>query len=273
MFPMLGGKVVEGEQRLAVLAEALDSLLVLDAIAFDEAIECSLGVLPGLRHPDVLQCTLGLCLQALGQLVQDIRRLVHPAALRTRLWPYLIDRLPEAQRPVGDGELRPCCQTAPLEIEQQLLPGLRALADAVGKPDEFLLAFGGGADDHEQTLRVIFEPGLDVDAIGPEVDISLGRQVAIEPAGVFVYPGLFQTPDGRSRQPAGVLAEQRAERLLEVAGRDALQRRASGSALRGSSCAARRAAKCSGETECVHPRLPRGRAPVADARPPGRCRS
>src|SRR5271170_6138497 len=86
-----------------------------------------------------------------------------------------IDRLPEAQRPVGDGELRPCCQTAPLEIEQQLLPGLRALADAVGKPDEFLLAFGGGADDHEQTLRVIFEPGLDVDAIGPEVDISLGR--------------------------------------------------------------------------------------------------
>src|SRR5271169_5704838 len=63
----------------------------------------------------------------------------------------------------------------PLEIEQQLLPGLRALADAVGKPDEFLLAFGGGADDHEQTLRVIFEPGLDVDAIGPEVDISLGR--------------------------------------------------------------------------------------------------
>src|SRR5277367_6524348 len=40
---------------------------------------------------------------------------------------------------------------------------------------------------------------------------------------MFVDPGLFQTPDGRSRQPAGVLAEQRAERLIEVAGRDALQ--------------------------------------------------
>jgi len=46
-------------------------------------------------------------------------------------------------------------QTAPLEIEQELLPGLRALADAVGKPDEFLLAFGSGADNYEQTQRVV----------------------------------------------------------------------------------------------------------------------
>src|SRR5204863_4367107 len=119
------------------------------------------------------------------------------AALRPRLRPHLIDRLPESERPVGDGELRRDCQTAPAEIEQQLLPGLRALADAVGKPDEFLLAFGCGADDHEQTLRVIFEPGLDVDAIDPEVNVSLARQIAIEPAGVFVGPGLLQAPNGR----------------------------------------------------------------------------
>src|SRR5271155_3230228 len=66
MFPMLGGEVVEGEQRLAVFAQALDSLLILDAIAFGEAIECSLGSLPGLRHPDVLQRTLGFCLQESG---------------------------------------------------------------------------------------------------------------------------------------------------------------------------------------------------------------
>src|SRR5260370_32279759 len=92
------------------------------------------------------------CLQALWQLVQDIRRLVHPAALRMRLRPHFIDRLPEAERPVGDCELRPDRQTAPLEIEQQLLPGLRVLADAVGKPDEFLLAFGRRADDDAQTL-------------------------------------------------------------------------------------------------------------------------
>jgi hypothetical protein len=70
-------------------------------------------------------------------------------------------------------------QTTPLEIEQQILPGLRALADAVGKPNQFLLAFGSGADDHEQALRVVFEPSLDVDAIGPDVDVPPGGQVAI----------------------------------------------------------------------------------------------
>lgn len=99
---------------------------------------------------------------------------MHPAALRSGLRPHLVDRLPEAECTVGDGKLRADRQTAPLEIEQQLLPGLRALADAVGKPDQFLLALGGGADDHEQALRVIFEPGLDVDAINPDVDIPFG---------------------------------------------------------------------------------------------------
>jgi hypothetical protein len=135
-----------------------------------------------------------------------------------------LDRcFPEAKRAIGDGKLRSDCQTAPLEIEQQFLPGLRALADAVGKADKFLLAFGGGADDHEQALRIIFEPGLHVDAIDPEVNISLARQIAIEPAGVFVGPGLLQAPNGRSGQPASVLAEQRAECLLKVAGGDAFQ--------------------------------------------------
>ena len=220
---MLGGEVVEGEQRLAVFRQALDSFLILDAVRFDKPIECGLGVLLGLRHPDILQFPLGLCLQALWQPVQDIRRFVHPTALCSRLRPHLIDRLPEAERPIGDGELRGDCETAPLEIEQQLLPGLHALADAVGKPNQFLLAFGGGTDDHEQALRIIFEPGLDVDAIGPDVDISLGRQVAIAPAGVLVDLGLFQACDGRSRQPASVLAEQGGQRILKVPGGDAFQ--------------------------------------------------
>ena len=55
VLPVLGREVIEGKQRMAVFAEAGDSLLVLDAIAFDEAIECSLGVGSGLRHPDILQ--------------------------------------------------------------------------------------------------------------------------------------------------------------------------------------------------------------------------
>src|ERR1700683_3652020 len=49
-----------------------------------------------------------------------VRRLVHPAALCTRLQPHFVDRLLEARCPVGDCELWADCQTAPLEIEQQL---------------------------------------------------------------------------------------------------------------------------------------------------------
>lgn len=86
---------------------------------------------------------------------------------------------------------------APLQVEQQVAPGLRAFAQPIGEPDQFLFALRRGADNHQQTLRVVFEPSLDVDAIDPEVNILLGGQVAIEPAGVFVHPRLLQTRDGR----------------------------------------------------------------------------
>jgi hypothetical protein len=62
-----------------------------------------------------------------------------------------------------------------------------------------------------------------VDAIGPEIDVALGREVALAPARVLVRPSLLEPPDGRGREPAGVLAKQRDERVFEVAGGDALE--------------------------------------------------
>ena len=62
VLPVLGGEVVEGEQHVAILRQAFDRLVVLRAVDFHESIEGGLGVLPGLGHPDVLQCPLGLCL-------------------------------------------------------------------------------------------------------------------------------------------------------------------------------------------------------------------
>ena len=58
-------------------------------------------------------------------------------------------------------------------------------------PHQFLLAIGGGVDDHEQTLRVVFEPSLDVDAIGPHVDVPLAGQVANGPSTKL----RFENPD------------------------------------------------------------------------------
>src|SRR6476619_7563124 len=40
---------------------------------------------------------------------------------------------------------------------------------------------------------------------------------------MLLRPGLLEPSDGRRRQPAGILAEQRDQRLLEVAGGDALE--------------------------------------------------
>ena len=50
--------------------------------------------------------------------------------------------------------------------------------------------------------------------------VAFGREVTLAPASVLFRPGLLQPANGRGRKPAGVLAEQRHERLLEVTGRD-----------------------------------------------------
>jgi hypothetical protein len=100
---------------------------------------------------------------------------------------------------------------------------LCALAHAIDKTDELLLALRCGADDDQKALGLVFEPGLHVDAIGPEVDVAFGREVALAPARVLVRPSLLEPADGRGREPAGVLAKQCDERLFEVAGGDALE--------------------------------------------------
>src|ERR1700704_1527747 len=88
---------------------------------------------------------------------------------------------------------------------------------------KFLFAFGRGADDHQQALRGLLEPGLHMDAIDPEVNVAFGREITLAPTRMLVRPGLLEPPDGRGREPAGILAEQCDQRLLEITGGDALQ--------------------------------------------------
>ena len=61
---------------------------------------------------------------------------MHPAALAAGLRPHFLDRLPEAERTVGDRELGGHRKSASLQVEQQLLPGLRTLAHTVDKAVE-----------------------------------------------------------------------------------------------------------------------------------------
>lgn len=77
MFPVLGGKIIECQQHVAIFFEAADSLVVFGFVKFDEMIKGRLGILARLGHPDVLQGGLGLRLDAFRQFVEHVRRLVH----------------------------------------------------------------------------------------------------------------------------------------------------------------------------------------------------
>src|SRR3984893_12660473 len=106
------------------LGQAIGSSVVFDLVGFDNGFQCRNGILLGLGHPDLLQRALGLGVQALWQLVQDVRGLVDPAALLAGGRPHLAKRLPEPKRTIGDRNLRRRCQPATLQIEQQITPRL-----------------------------------------------------------------------------------------------------------------------------------------------------
>ena len=70
----------------------------------------------------------------------------------TRAGKDLVERLPEAERAVADGQLGRDRQPARLEVDQQLPPALRALAHADLEADQFLLALRRRADQHQHAL-------------------------------------------------------------------------------------------------------------------------
>src|ERR1700682_3035676 len=84
----------------------------------------------------------------------------------------------------------------PLQIEQQIAPVVRALAGPIGEADQFLAAFRRRADQHQDALLFVFQACLEMDAIGPDVDVALRRQIAPLPRGVFVKPTVLQATDG-----------------------------------------------------------------------------
>jgi len=57
---VLGRKVVERQQRIAVLDQAIGRSLVFDLVCFDKGFQRRSGILLGRGHPDLLQCALGL---------------------------------------------------------------------------------------------------------------------------------------------------------------------------------------------------------------------
>jgi hypothetical protein len=82
--------------------------------------------------------------------------------------------LPESQGAVGNREFGSDCEPATPQIEQQLAPGLGALADSIGEPDKFLFAFSRRTNNDQEALSIVLEPSLDVNAVNPEVNVAFG---------------------------------------------------------------------------------------------------
>jgi hypothetical protein len=98
-----------------------------------------------------------------------------------------------------------------------------ALAIAVLDREQLLAPVGVGADEDQDALPVVVEPRREVDAVGPDVDVAPGREVTTLPALMLLLPAGHQAAHGRGREAGRVGAEQRRERLLELAGGDALE--------------------------------------------------
>src|SRR5215467_4630268 len=102
-------------------------------------------------------------------------------------------------------------------IDERRLGARRSFfAHAVGKAEQLLFALRRRADDDQDALLGVFKTGLQVNAVGPHVDVALGRQIALLPMLVLVEPDLLQPGDGRSRQTRRILAQQGGKRLLRV---------------------------------------------------------
>ena len=89
--------------------------------------------------------------------------------------------------------------------------------------DELFLPLRSGADHDEDALRLGLHPGLEVDAVRPDVDVATRREIAVLPALVLRLPLGREPRDHAGRQVGRLGSEDGRERLLEIAGGDAAQ--------------------------------------------------
>ena len=78
---MLSWKVIEGQEGIGVFGQAVNGLWVLGSVLGLERGDSPLGMIPGRRLPNLMDTLLNLWTQRFGHVVQDVGRLVEPAAL------------------------------------------------------------------------------------------------------------------------------------------------------------------------------------------------
>ncbi len=145
---------------------------------------------------------------------------MHPAPLFLRRVPHLPQRRPEPQRTVADRHGRFHLQAARFAVQEQFLPRLLALAVAVREGDQFLLAVGSRSHQHQDTLAVVLQADVEVDTVGPDVDVMFALERPLAPGLMVVLPGRLQPGHGGRRDPLGLDAEEPLEGFRENARAD-----------------------------------------------------
>jgi hypothetical protein len=157
---MLGGKIEECQQRLPILEEAIDRLVVFWRIFLGECGDGKIRLRPVGRQPNFAQVVVRIGLYGLRQLIENIQRLVLPTALLARRRKRLVESPPKSQRAVADRDLRRDRKTTRLQIDKQFFPALRALPHARPKAEQLLLARGRRADQHQHAFGLWLHPRL-----------------------------------------------------------------------------------------------------------------
>src|ERR1035437_550686 len=126
VIPMLGREVEEGQQYFTILRQAVNRLVMFRLVFLGEDIDRYLGQSAARRQVNFAQILLHVRLHRQRDLVQHVRGLMHPAALMRRSGKDLVERLPEAERTVANGDFRGDLQSPSFHIDQQFAPALRA---------------------------------------------------------------------------------------------------------------------------------------------------
>src|SRR5512133_3349922 len=117
--PVLGGKI---EERLAILRQAGDRLVVLGAVFVGEPVDRGLGRRACWRAVDLAEVRLHVDLNRESDLVQHVGGLVNPTALVPGPWKALPARLPYAEPSLALGLVRRALEPPPLVLPEEIKP-------------------------------------------------------------------------------------------------------------------------------------------------------
>jgi hypothetical protein len=102
---------------------------------------------------------------------------------------------PELQVPITDGQ-NGRGHAPSFEVPKDAGPRFSRLPIAGLQSDDLFPAIGQDADDYQARQTVLFQADVEVDTIGPDVDVLLSRQRALAPGFVLFLPHTQQTGEG-----------------------------------------------------------------------------